>query len=174
MTELVLERRFDPPLKRQDVIDLARSGGWCFQQYQVDWLGSLLSDDGRKMVCRFHGRDAETIRQALAKIDTDMRVIWQSTVHEGTPSQPNVVVERSFGAPVAIEDIQRKENASQWCLDAHQVRFVRTFFSRDHMRMLCLYSAPDTEAVLAAQRKADMPFDMAWSFEEIGMADAFD
>lgn len=174
LTQLVLERRFDPPLKKQDVIDIANSGAWCFQQYQVDWLGSMLSDDGSKMICRFEGRDTETIRQALARIDADLSVFWRGTVHEAdTSSQPNVVVERSFSAPVAIEDIQQKENASQWCLDAHQVRFVRTFFSTDRMRMLCLYSAPDTEAVLAAQRKADMPLDAAWSFEEIGMADAF-
>lgn len=173
MTQLVLERRFDSPLTKQDVIDIAKAGAWCFEQYRVDWLGSLLAHDGRSMICRFEGRDAETIRQVLGKINADMRVIWSGTVHESEHGgQPNVVVERSFGAPVAIEDIQARENARQWCLDAHDVRFVRTFFSGNRRRMLCLYSAPDAQAVITAQRKAEMPFERIWSFEEIGMADA--
>jgi hypothetical protein len=78
-----------------------------------------------------------------------------------------VVVERSFDEPVTIEEIQALEDAGASCLEAHEVAFVRTFFSRDCKRMICLYRAPDAEAVRMAQRKAGMPVDSVWSFRLI-------
>ena len=76
----------------------------------------------------------------------------------------NVVVERSFEEPVTIGEIQAIEDAGASCLETHQVTFVRTFFSRDRKRMICLYRAPDAEAVRVAQRMAGMPVDSVWSF----------
>jgi hypothetical protein len=73
-----------------------------------------------------------------------------------------VVVERAFAEPVALESVQAIEDGGAWCLEAHGVRFLRTFFSRDRRRMLCVYDAPDAEAVRLAQRQAGVPFDRAW------------
>ena len=173
MTMLVLERHFDPALTRPMVIDITHSSAWCLEQYRVDWLGSLLSADGRSMVCRFSAPDAESIRQALATVGADTRRLWPGTVHEvDEPAVPNVMVERSFGAAVSLAEVQAKEDAGQWCLDAHDVRFVSTWFSLDHKRMLCLYNAPDAESVRAAQLQAQMPLERVWSFEEIRIDDA--
>ncbi|HMB73039.1 MAG TPA: nickel-binding protein, partial [Gammaproteobacteria bacterium] len=124
MTELVLERRFDPPLTRQVVVEMAQQGAWCLEQYRVDWLGSLLAADGRSMVCRFSARDAESIRQALQTLDADMHRLWEATTHavEG-PAEASVLVERSFAEPVDLADLQAHENASQWCLDTYNVKF---------------------------------------------------
>jgi len=172
MTQLVLERTFDPPLTRQDVINMAKSGAWCFQQYRVRWISSMLAADGRSMVCRFESGDAESIRQALRKLDLDLRLLWKGTVHEvPEPVQPNVVVERSFDAPADLEELQAREDSKQWCLDTYQVKFVRTLLSSDRKRMLCLYAGPDAEAVRAAQKQAEMPIDRVWSFTELSMAD---
>ena len=74
-----------------------------------------------------------------------------------------VVVERSFPAPVAFEDIQAIEDRGSWCLEAHGVRFLKSYFSRDRRRMVCLYEAPDAESVRLAQEKAGVPFDSAWA-----------
>jgi hypothetical protein len=74
-----------------------------------------------------------------------------------------VIVERRFAAPVAFEDIQAMEDQGAWCLDAHGVTFVRTYFSQDRTRMLCLYEAPDADAVRAAQATIGMPFERVWS-----------
>jgi Protein of unknown function (DUF4242) len=74
-----------------------------------------------------------------------------------------VVVERSFREPVAFEDVQALEDRSAWCLEAHGVRFLRTYFSRDRRRMVCLYEAPDAESVRLAQEKAGLPFQRAWA-----------
>ena len=56
------------------------------------------------------------------------------------------------------------EDAGIECLNMRNVRFVRTYFSADRTRMLCLYDAPDAEMVRQAQREAGVPFDDAWSF----------
>ncbi len=81
-----------------------------------------------------------------------------------------VVVERSFDAPCDASALQAKEDAVAWCLQAHRVEFLFSFFSRDQRQMACLYEAPDAEAVRATQIKGDLPFDTIYStlplFEE--------
>ena len=74
-----------------------------------------------------------------------------------------VVVERGFAEPVAFEDVQAIEDRGAGCLEAHGVRFVRSFFSRDRRRMVCLYDAPDAESVRLVQREAGLPFERAWA-----------
>jgi uncharacterized protein DUF4242 len=71
-----------------------------------------------------------------------------------------VLVERSFPEPVAFEAF-RGRGAS--CLEAHRARFLRAYFSRDRLRMICLFDAPDAESVRIAQEKSGMPFDAAWT-----------
>lgn len=73
-----------------------------------------------------------------------------------------VLVERSFPEPVELQDIQAIEDRGAWCLEAHDVRFLKTYFSRDRRRMICLYEAPDAESVRIAQTKAGVPFDNVW------------
>jgi hypothetical protein len=43
------------------------------------------------------------------------------------------------------------------------VRFLRSYFSRDRRRMICLYEAPDADSVRLAQEKAGVPFERAWT-----------
>ena len=78
-----------------------------------------------------------------------------------------VLVERRFASPIDFESIQALEDAGARCLQAHQVTFLRTFFSRDRKRMLCLYEAPDAESVRVAEGKAGVPFERAWACERI-------
>jgi hypothetical protein len=73
-----------------------------------------------------------------------------------------VVVERSFAEPVAFEDVEALACRGAWCLEAHAVSYLRTWFSRDRRRMVCFYEAPDAESVRHAQRRMGMPYEMAW------------
>ena len=59
MTDVFLERTFEPPLTPRDVIDLATLGMDCFMTHKVDWFGSLRSIDGQRLVCWFRGPDVE-------------------------------------------------------------------------------------------------------------------
>ncbi len=170
-TNLFLERTFDPPLKVEDVLAAGRQGAWCLEMYRVGWRVSLLAANGRRMACWFTASDAESARAALRQAGNDVRLLWPGTVHEGAVAEvPNVLVERSFDTSVTLEEIQSIEDAGAWCLQAHRVRFVLTFFSLDRKRMLCLYAAPDAESVRQAQHEAAMPVDDVWTFHLIDPA----
>jgi hypothetical protein len=170
-THAILERAFDSPLSADDVWGLAHEGAWCFDLHKVDWHGSFLGVDGRTLICWFSAADLESTRLALRETGADSRRFWPGSVHEGPKrATPNVVVERSFAAPVRLADIQAIEDAAAWCLEAHNVTFVRTFFSLDGMRMLCFYEAPDAESVRLAQAKAAMPVDAVRAVARVGPA----
>lgn len=82
-----------------------------------------------------------------------------------------VLLERRFEHPVTFEQIQSLEDSGARCLTAHNVRFVKTFLSRDRRRMLCLYEAPDAEAVRLAENQARAPFLRAWSCTKLQKED---
>lgn len=165
---LILERAFDPPRPLAEVHTRIRESGWCFAMHRVDWKESFLSTDGRAMVCWFSAPDQESVRIALRQTGADTRILWPGTVHPGRePGEPNVLVERSFAQPGTLAEIQSLEDAAAWCLKSHGVRCVRSFFSLDRKRMLCLYEAPDAESVRLSQHKAAMPVDSVWAFQRI-------
>lgn len=163
-TNVFLERTFDEPLTPQVVLDGGRESAWCFDLHRVRWHGSFLSHDGRTMVCRFSAPDLESARLALRDPDTDLSRLWSGTVYGGGGTGiPNVVVERSFTAPVRFEDIAAIGQGKPWCFETHRVTHMRSYFSLDGKRMLCFYQAPDAEAVRIAQREAAMPVTGVWS-----------
>jgi hypothetical protein len=165
-THMFLERTFDPPIDAAQALAQMRAGAWCLEMYRVTWQGSFLALGGGAMVCRLTAADAESVRAALNKGGADTRRLWSGTVHE-VPGTPNVLVERSFSAPVQFEDIQSMGQAASHCLEAHRVKWVQTFFSADRQRMLCMYEAPDAEAVRLAQHGAGMPVDAVWAFNSL-------
>jgi hypothetical protein len=168
MTNLFLERTFDEPLTSEDVLDGARASAWCFDVHRVRWHGSFLGLDGRSMVCWFSAADRESARLALREPGVDLSRFWAGKVHQGaTRAAPNVVVERSFAAPVRFEDVAAIGLAKPWCFETHRVHHTHSFFSLDGKRMLCFYEAPDAEAVRTAQREAAMPADAVWAGAQV-------
>ena len=161
---LILERTFDQPLTPANVVEGGRESAQCFDLHRVRWNGSFLALDGRTLVCSFSAPDMESARLALRDPDTDLSRLWSGTVYTGTNNTvPNVIVERSFAAPVRYEDIKALGEAKAWCLETYNVKYSHTFFSLDRKRMLCFYSAPDTEAVRSVQREAGAPVSAIWA-----------
>ena len=100
-----LERTFDEALTPEDVLEGGRESAWCFDLHRVRWHGSFLSLDGRALVCRFSAPDMESARLALRDPDMDLSRLWAGTVHKAPQGgNPNVVVERSFDAPLTSPD----------------------------------------------------------------------
>lgn len=171
MIDLVLERDFYPPVRPLDVRQWADTG--CLDLHRVEWRGSLLSLDGRKLVCHFRAADAESVRLALRSGGADIRRLWIGSIHDAPQAAPlaadaaNVLVRRSFEQPVTFAEIQAREDAGAWCLEARHVKFVRSYFSCDRKRMVCLYHAPDADSVREAQRNAAMPMDDVWAFSAV-------
>lgn len=74
-----------------------------------------------------------------------------------------VIVERVFDEPVEIEALAATEEKFRWCREQHRVTYLRSYFSKDKKRMLCLYEAPDAESVRELQRTAGMPVARIWA-----------
>jgi hypothetical protein len=74
-----------------------------------------------------------------------------------------VIVEREFDEPQAVELLAQLEAGVSWCLEMHRVRPLHSYVSRDGRRMICVYEAPDAEAVRRVQETAKMPFRAVWS-----------
>jgi hypothetical protein len=164
MTQIILERCFTPSLSAEGFWEMALGSADCLSLYRVQWQESLLAADGSCLLCRFESPDTESVRMVARKAGTQIRAVWAGTVHDtGRTEQPDVVVERRFGQPVTLESVQAVEDAAASCLAAHRVTFLRTFFSLDRLRMICLYLAPDAESVRIAQRQAGMPAERVWA-----------
>ena len=172
--DILLERSWEPPLSNADMQALATTPHDCFELYRVAWRGSMLSADGRDLVCHFSAPDAESARIALQQEGADVAGLWPGTVHDASGESGdaipagNVAVTRRFDEPVEFAGIQALEEGAAACLELHRVRFLRSFFSFDRRRMICVYRAPDAESVRLAQREARMPVEKVWSFRRYG------
>lgn len=76
-----------------------------------------------------------------------------------------IIVERKFDTQQRFDELQAQEDRFAWCLQQHQVKFIRSYFSKDRRFMMCEYEAPDAEAVRQVQRTAKMPFERIWTAE---------
>ena len=170
---VVVERPSEPPARVEDIPAMEDEAAWCMQQHRVQHATTLVSGDGRDLVCIFAAPDAEAVRTVLRTLGAPWTHVWPGTVHAPPhlpPAAPLaarngaalVVVERAFDAPTEVATVQAAEDAHAWCLEQHRVRFLRTYCAADRRRMLCLYDAPDAEAVRRAQQQAGLPFARAW------------
>ena len=139
MTNLILERDFEPPLTTADVYGLARAGARCYDLYRIGWRESFLSAGGRSLVCSLEAPDAESARIALRTAGADTRRLWAASVREASPAAtPTVLVERFFEEPVAFEGAHALEEAKGWCLEQHPCSgYARTFRPTAGGRCVC-------------------------------------
>lgn len=79
-----------------------------------------------------------------------------------------IIVERAFEAPADFDRLQAAEDAVAWCLEQHRVTFLRSYLSLDARSMICVYTAPDAEAVRETQRRAGLPVLHLWTAQPIG------
>jgi hypothetical protein len=138
-----------------------------------------LARGGMRCVCIFDAPDAEAVRSAFRTAGSSApKSIWAATVHRGPgdddageppalqhPTSALALVERSFAAPVAFDDVPAMEDAGADCLNLYRIRFLRSYFSTNRRRMICLYEAPDVEAVRTANRQVGLPFEQVWGAE---------
>ncbi len=174
MATIVLQRSVDPPIRLDDLATLEAQAAWCLEQHRVDHVLSLLSHDGRELVCAFAAPDAEAVRRVMQQLGVPILAAWAATLHlpagqsadaarAAAGPAATVVVERAFAEPVAFAAVQAQEDAGAWCLDQHGVRFLRSYFALDRRRMICLYAAPDAESVRTVQRQVGLPHERVWN-----------
>ncbi len=75
---------------------------------------------------------------------------------------PIVLVEHVFEPPVDPAALGGATDKPP-CLDTQEVRWRGSYFARDGAQCVCVYEAPDAEAVRRAYRQAEIPFHKVWS-----------
>jgi hypothetical protein len=168
--ELVLvERRFDSPVRYEDLVALEIAGYSCHQMRNVRFRKSFFSRDRRRMLCLFEAPDAESVRDAESQAEVPFKRAWTCTHLQGlhcavmTPSVEYVVVERLFPEAVTPEFVSNALRQSGWCLDLHGAEYVESFLGSDGRRMVCLFRAPDAEAVRRANQQGGVPYTEVWT-----------
>jgi hypothetical protein len=168
MSDAFQERTFVQGRTLEEVTALVNTPGSCFGMYRVQHRASFLSTDGKLMICWFEAPDAEAVRSALRRMETDSSGVWGGTSYEPpglTRSDVvagNVLVERNFATATQIAAIQAQEHADAPALAQHQVKLVFSFLARDGKRALFVYSAPGVDSVIAGMRLAKLTFDRVW------------
>jgi len=174
MTAVVQLRDFDTPTTAADMHAAAAASRWCLELYRVAPRMHFVAEDGLRCACVFEAPDAEAMRNVLRGTGFSVpRALWSATVHMGSADRNGMfdppafegaltVVERRFVQPLAFDDIQAQEDRAAACLALHRVKFLRSYFSVDRTNMVCLYAAPDAEAVRSANRQTGLPFESVW------------
>jgi hypothetical protein len=171
MTEILVESHWERPLTDADVRRMFAVSGGCLALHRVHRNRSLLSADGRELVCHFSSVDAESVRLALRTLNAPCGTLWACTVHDAPGltgdelAQANVLVSSRFEAPVSAESVTSLGEGST-CLQDHRVRCVRTFLSADGRRSIALCRAPDAESVRIAWREAEATAERVWAFRQ--------
>jgi len=74
-----------------------------------------------------------------------------------------VVLEREFAEPLSPDDVRRMAAETQ-CLELYRVKPVCSYLMAGGKRMVCVFKAPDAEAIRAIARSNAFPRDsLAWS-----------
>ena len=172
MPRVIAERFFPQPIDIENLKIAARDGAGCLARHGAEYHYGYIAPDRRRMICVYEAPDAESVRIANRQTGMPFERAYTATIHEpavapvpaagdgGTST--DVLVERTFPAPVVFADVQAIEDAGSWCLTQHGVTFVRTYFAIDRRRMLCRYRAADAESVRIVNRRLGMPFDTVW------------
>lgn len=85
-----------------------------------------------------------------------------------------IIVEETFDQPIDPDQISPIAEQVSPCLPIYDVTWLRSFIARDGTRCVCVYEAPDAEAVRHAYRAAGAQFDNAWPARPFERADDSD
>jgi len=74
-----------------------------------------------------------------------------------------VVLEREFPEPLSPEDVPRMAAETQ-CLELYRVKPVCSYLMPDGLRMVCVFQAPDAQALRSVGRANGFPPNfVVWS-----------
>jgi hypothetical protein len=173
MNTIVVERDFVQPITVGDLHALARALKWCTDLHRVAptrWR--YLAMDGSRCACVYTAPDLEAVRLVLrSSTNGPPKRLWTTRTYEASPGEEPeippgfslVLVERTLPEPIRVEDIPSLAARCGGCFEMYRVRFIRCHLAMDGLRMLCLYVAPDLEAVRYGNKRAGMPFDTMWA-----------
>jgi hypothetical protein len=82
-----------------------------------------------------------------------------------------VMVEQVFTEPLTDERYAQLSKQLDPCLEIRNGMWRRSSLSKDKLRMVCEFEAPDAESVREALRLANVPFERVWSADVYAVED---
>lgn len=82
MADVILERRFDPPLTDERFAEISQELTPCLDRNGVVWVRSHLSRNRKRLICHFHAPDADAVRGALRQARLDHERVWSAEILE--------------------------------------------------------------------------------------------
>jgi hypothetical protein len=76
-----------------------------------------------------------------------------------------LILEKEFDAPLTEEQHNAEAQRADPCLEANDVKWIRSLVSADRRRMICEFEAADAESVRVAFRSAHVTFSRVWVAE---------
>ena len=74
-----------------------------------------------------------------------------------------IIIEHRFeDRPFDIDRYNDAQRTNAWCLETHGVRHVVSYVTPDARRMICVFEAPDAEAVRRTARELGYKYDRLW------------
>ena len=84
---------------------------------------------------------------------------------------PRILVEQVFTEPFNDERYATFSKKLDGCLEVRNGMWRRSSISKDKLRMVCEFEAPDAESVREALRTAGIPFDRVWTADVYAVED---
>src|SRR6478735_12574385 len=122
MTEVLVERHAQTPLTDWDIAAMAEAAGGCLDLHRVQLIRTLLSADGRELLCHFNAADLESVRLVIKTQGALPGKVWSCTSRDapgltaGDLARANVFVSWNFEQPVALERLESVDSDGNVCL----------------------------------------------------------
>jgi hypothetical protein len=78
-----------------------------------------------------------------------------------------MICERKFASAVTLDELTASMQTLIPCLGMRGIRWLGSAISKDGLRGICKYDAPDAESVRQANREAGCPFESVWPANEL-------
>jgi len=158
------------PLDPAEVKRLARHG--CLNIHRVRWPRSYLASDGRRMLCWYQARDAESVRLVLRQQGAATAVVWSAAV-EGRPADEagdaatgRIVAEWSL--PTAdVDSARRVAGTIAETLRAAGQQMLQMFLDTHRSQGVCVIEGDDAALVTACLSRAGVMPTRVWRADEV-------
>lgn len=165
MSVVIVERVFPEPVTPDEVQAGEDRAAGCYEDHQVRFLRTYVARDWKRVACVYEAPDAESVRAVQETAGLPYEKLWPAHAirYEGADVDGDVVVlERALPQPFDVATLRDRSAQVAWCFDEWGCRIVWSYLSLDGRRCVCIFTAPDAEAVRQSQHQAGLPYVRSW------------
>ena len=168
MACVLVERSFETPVELPQLHAQEVAVAWCLELHGVRFQSTFVSTDRRRMVCRYDAPDADAVRKTQDTGALPYERIWSAIQVPGFPDPApadfeTVVVERDWTqSPVTVDRVGDLMRAAADCMNRLRTTLAVSYVALDGRHQICVFRAPDAEAVRRANGESGIDMLRAW------------